>query len=191
MTIPDRHLEDLQRVRLAERHAAHGAAFALTVPARFREPLPLDDRLERWIGELTAHRTRDGLLLLGPTGTGKTHTCWTLLRRLADAGAPVQAWSVPDLLDACRPGRDSSAFDRARSAPVLLLDDVCAGKATDWTGELLYRIVNHRHDQLLTTLATTNVPASRLEDQLGQRLASRLIGMTRQVVMTGPDRRRT
>lgn len=193
MTRPEPDDELLLRRQAAEDDRA--AAIARTwleanVPARYRDPLPLTPALSGWLDQVLLERTREGLLLLGPTGTGKTHTAWSLLAHLTAAGAPCTGWSVPDLLDACRPGRDADALEVARRMPFLLLDDVAVGKATDWTAELLYRLVNYRHDHDLTTLVTTNVPPAQLEAELGQRLASRLVGMTRQLVLAGPDRRR-
>jgi DNA replication protein DnaC len=160
------------------------------MPRRFAAPVPLHPAVEGWVDDLLLDRA-EGLSLLGPTGTGKTHQAWTALTHLRCAGLPVCALNVPELLDACRPGGDPVALRRAQSFPVLLLDDLAVGKATEWTEEVLYRVLNRRYDEALPTVVTTNLTPTQLEQVLGGRVVSRLVGMTRQVVLEGGDRRRS
>ncbi|MBV7671407.1 ATP-binding protein [Streptomyces halstedii] len=135
------------------------------------------------------------LLLLGPTGVGKTHQAYGALRRLAVTGVSA-TWlttSSADLYAALRPraGVDSETeFRRYAHARLLLVDDLGAAKATEWTEEINFRLVNHRYENQLPTLLTSNVLPKQLADRLGDRVASRLIEMCDRAVITGTDRRR-
>lgn len=135
------------------------------------------------------------LLILGPVGTGKTHQAFGAIRTLAARGITI-AWhadTAPGLFASLRPreGADSEAeYRKIAAAPLLLLDDLGAAKGSEWTEEILYRLVNDRYEAVLPGLFTSNVPAAQLRDALGARVASRLAEMCQQVVLRGPDRRR-
>ncbi|MFF4943703.1 ATP-binding protein [Streptomyces rubiginosohelvolus] len=135
------------------------------------------------------------LLLLGPTGVGKTHQAYGTVRRLAVTGVSAVwvATSSADLYAALRPrnGVDSETeFRRYAHARLLLVDDLGAAKATEWTEEINFRLVNHRYENQLPTLFTSNVMPKELSARLGDRVASRLTEMCDRAVITGNDRRR-
>jgi DNA replication protein DnaC len=176
------------------------------IPPRYRQALPGHPRVTAWADELTrtARRgpggtpglaTGPSLLITGPTGTGKTHQAYGAIRALLAAGVRLrwEATTAADLYAAQRPqqGNDPERqlWALAR-CPLLLLDDLGAAKQSPWTEELTYRLINHRYNQLLPTLVTTNLPVADLRDAIGDRVASRLAEMTDRVILTGRDRRR-
>lgn len=55
---------------------------------------------------------------------------------------------------------------------LLVLDDLGAAKASDWTEEITYRLVNRRYNHMLPTLITTNLRIGDLRAYLGDRVAS-------------------
>jgi DNA replication protein DnaC len=84
---------------------------------------------------------------------------------------------VPDLLDhlraAYQPGADvayDELFERVRSAPVLVLDDLGTQAPTPWAQEKLFQLINHRFNTRLPTVVTTNL----LPEQIDERLRTRL-----------------
>lgn len=120
------------------------------------------------------------LVLLGPTGCGKTHLAAAVANRLLARGKPVYFVVVPDLLDHLRSayGPDSKVpydqlFETIRSAPLLILDDLGSHSSTPWAREKLYQLINHRYNHRLPTVITTNFSMDEL-DQSDERLASRL-----------------
>lgn len=135
------------------------------------------------------------LLLLGPTGAGKTHQAVGAFASLLAVGL-VHTGRIVTAADLCakmrpRPGVDSEdVFIDFAGASLLVLDDIGASKVTEWTEEVLYRLVNHRYTQVLPTIFTSNVPPAELAGMLGDRVSSRLVGMCTRVVLRGPDRRR-
>ncbi|WP_405673162.1 ATP-binding protein [Streptomyces sp. NBC_01530] len=143
----------------------------------------------------SARRGRS-LLLLGPTGTGKTHQAYAAIRELAITGVAA-TWVVTtaaDMYGALRPrhGIDSEAeFRRYRNASVLLVDDLGAErKPTEFTEEINFRLVNWRYENHMPTLITSNLVPKELAGRLGDRVTSRLIEMCQRIVLAGPDRRR-
>lgn len=136
------------------------------------------------------------LLLLGPTGTGKTHQAYGAIRELAITGVAA-TWVVTtaaDMYAALRPrhGIDSEAeFRRYRDASILLVDDLGAErKPTEFTEEINFRLVNWRYERGMPTLFTSNVLPKELAARLGDRVTSRLGEMCQRIVLEGPDRRR-
>lgn len=135
-------------------------------------------------------------LLLGATGVGKTHAAYGAIRDLAITGVTAH-WVITtaaDMYGALRPrhGIDSEAeFRRYRDARLLLLDDLGADRRpTEFTEEVNFRLINHRYEQHLPTLITSNVGTGELAGRLGDRVTSRLAEMCQRVVLRGPDKRR-
>lgn len=184
------------------------------IPLMFRDATTDHPRMLAWCDALAAgfpapddvpaaealHRTRS-LLILGPTGAGKTHMTYAAIRHLAALGvsATWEALTAADLYARLRPrhGVDSEAeFAQISGAGLLLLDDLGAAKASEWTEDVNYRLLNFRNDAGLPTLVTSNLQREAPEGQpslslaLGDRVMSRLIGMCDVIILRGPDRRR-
>ena len=136
-----------------------------------------------------------GIMLVGSYGCGKTHLAAAILQEVAEAGIAGLFVVVTELLAKIRAtfdSRDGSAeeiIERAKNTPLLILDDIGAEKASEWTQEQLYRIVNFRYEHLLPTVITTNCDGAQLEMALGRRIVSRLIEMTTPVKVQAADYR--
>lgn len=169
--------------------------FTKRVPRRYAAARP-DATATAWARALVANpEAVRSLLVVGPTGTGKTHYAYSVIRALAETGAPTgwAAYTAADLYARLRPrpGRDSETeFEHLAKAKVLFVDDLAAAKLTEWTEEVTYRLINHRYEQCLPSIFTSNVPPAQLRDALGERIASRLTEMCERVVLKGDDRRK-
>ena len=152
-----------------------------------------------------------GLLFRGPCGVGKTHLAVAVLRLLVLA-KQVSARFVDEteLLRRLQYsyGPDSVETEREvlhplRSADLLVWDDLGAGRKTEWVGETMRTILNHRYTRNKLTVFTTNLPLqpavnrldkSRvmdfvLEERVGVALYSRIMEMCRIVEIRGQDYR--
>ena len=171
------------------------AHFETKVPRRYSSAQP-NPIARAWAQSVVTNPddTRS-LLVVGPTGTGKTHYAYSVLRAIAETGRPTgwAALTAADLYASLRPraGRDSEAeFESLAGTDVLFVDDLGAAKLTEWTEEVTYRLVNHRYEQCRPGIFTSNVPPGQLRDVLGERIASRLTEMCERVTLKGDDRRK-
>ncbi|MFI5803499.1 ATP-binding protein [Streptomyces sp. NPDC051561] len=180
---------------------------AARIPARYRDAYAEHSGINAWVDEISrigrsgpggAPGIAEGpsLLIAGPTGTGKTYQAYGAVRALLAAGVRLrwQAVTAADLYANLRPraGHDPEReLHGLMRCPLLLIDDLGAAKASEWTEELTYRLINYRYEHLRPTLITTNLPIRDLRTTLGDRVASRLAEMTDRVTLTGEDRRRS
>jgi DNA replication protein DnaC len=153
-----------------------------------------DEREPRAYGVPPAIVAGPSLLLLGPTGTGKTHQAYGAIRALAVSGAACKwrAVTTADLYAEMRPRHQvdsEQVFEEYARAWVLLLDDLGAAKATEWTEEVTYRIVTRRYNEQRPTIITSNLAPKQLAPALGVRVASRLLEMSTVVALTGQNYR--
>lgn len=163
------------------------------VPQRFSEAhlTDLDEKVRAAVEAWAAAPDGRNLVLVGPTGTGKTHTAAAACRVLHDTGWELRFVPVVELLDELRPGGREGALAEYADATLLLLDDLGAERPTDWTGERLYALVNRRWLEERPTVVTSNLTPEELETAVGPRVFSRLVGNDAVVVkLTGGDRRR-
>jgi len=118
------------------------------------------------------------LVLMGGYGTGKTHLAAAIGNYRKGMGDDPVFVVVPDLLDHLRAtfGPNSNVsydelFQRVKTAPILILDDMGTQSATPWAREKLYQILNERYNAKLPTVITTS---EKLED-LDSRIQSRML----------------
>lgn len=136
---------------------------------------------------------KDGLLITGTCGTGKTHLAVAILHAILDRGYPGLFATVPDLLAEIRKSyngeKDSEKIKKIKSARFLVLDDLGAEKTTDWVQEQLYMIINYRYEYELPTIITSNLDIGQLAQKVGERTTSRLLEMCIGVKLNGEDYR--
>ncbi len=158
----------------------------------------------------------NGLLLTGSIGVGKTHLAIGMLRALMqERGALGLFYDYRDLLKQIQNSYNKSAGPSEMEilrpvfeAEVLVLDELGAGKPTEWVWETVAHVLNTRYNDRRTTILTTNYanlpPAGfdsqstvssiraaareeTLGDRIGERMRSRLQEMCVPVEMTGTD----
>lgn len=142
-----------------------------------------------------------GLFLYGKRGTGKTKLVAIIANARIKERKPVLFVSVPDLLADIRSAYNnktaSELVDAVKNAPFLVLDDLGAERMTEWVGEQLFNIVNHRYNGRLQTIITSNYSPAEIikrisangDDTQGQRIMSRLYDMCERVEIQGEDYR--
>lgn len=176
------------------------SVLAAVVPGRFANAAVDHPRVAEWVDRFNQDwRTAPSLLLAGEPGTGKTHLAMAALRSVALTAARrgarlrFRVITHPQLNHALRPKVDGShehAMDPYETADLLVLDDLGAGKQSDWTADGLYRLVDARWSAPLPTIYTTNLAPEALADAVGDRVVSRVFDGMR-VLLTGSDRRRS
>jgi DNA replication protein DnaC len=160
-----------------------------------------------------------GLLLMGPSGVGKTHLAVAALKELIRRGHGGLFCDYRELLKEIQASynqasetTEMSILEPVRNVEILVLDDLGAMKPSDWVRDIVGIVLNARYNKSLSTVITTNyvdnpvaegepsrlpggrmIPAARedtLEQRIGSRMRSRLYEMCRTIEVIAPDFRR-
>ena len=141
-----------------------------------------------------AEQPEGWLVLVGDSGSGKTHLAIAIANERLRRGEEVFFAFVPDLLDHLRYtfSPDSritydELFDRIKQTSLLILDDLGSQTSSAWANEKLYQVIVHRHNAKLPTIITTRAIATGAQDPIASRLAdARLVTV---VPILAPDYR--
>ncbi len=150
---------------------------ALTAPeSGDREEVGLYEAAKEKAAEFAESPT-GWLVFVGPHGSGKTRMAAAIANRCIERGHIALFVHVPDLMDHLRssfgPTSEisySDLFDRVRSTPLLVLDDLSSAVSSPWAAEKLQQIVNHRFSTELPTVFTTSTPMRDIDLYLRARL---------------------
>lgn len=140
--------------------------------------------------ESLGNDTKSGLLICGGVGVGKTHLAVAILGAAFKKGMSAALVYIPDLLADLRDQSIRGLAEKVRSRRFLVLDDLGAEKASEWTEQELVRLINYRYEHMLPTVITTNLSSEELVSKLGARGADRLNEMCTPVVVGGRSRRK-
>jgi DNA replication protein DnaC len=183
---------DCLEPRLAK---ARSAGINSVIPARYRgvsfdrPPVTeIDSVIVNAIRDFTDDLDRNleagkGIWLMGDTGTGKTSLAMLVSKKVLASGRTAAIYSLPKLLGRIRstydadPGDESYAdfFERLCEVDMLHLEDLGTEKRTEWVLEQLYALINERYERQKSVMVTTNFDQTELEEQLGDRIVSRLV----------------
>ena len=123
-----------------------------------------------------------GLLLIGDSGTGKTHLAVAALRRIIAKGFQGVFFDYQNLLDRIASGfdpnsgsSDREAYRDALDAQVLMLDDLGAHRTLPWIEDVVTSIITQRCNNRKALIATTNLPDVDAGDRVSQRLPGGIV----------------
>lgn len=115
---------------------------------------PVAAALLGWAGDTR----RPNLILTGAIGVGKTFAALAAVRADVEAGRTVRYWPTGRLMQELRPGAafTPDVLAGLLDADVLVLDDLGAEKASEWTTEQISIVVDDRYSNCLPIVVTTN-----------------------------------
>lgn len=137
------------------------------------------------------------LLLIGTTGTGKTHLSTAIAREVIHQGYDVHYDSMQNILTAFENDRFHSGYgqreiegDKYLECDLLIIDDLGTEFINQFSIATLYNIINTRGNRGLSTIISTNLSAADLRAKYDGRIISRIIGTEYKVLFfTGRDHR--
>lgn len=159
------------------------------LPSCYREATIASPQALSWMNGYLAGQ-RKSLVILGPTGTGKTWQAAAIARELlVSHTVPVTYVTVADFLEAMRPSGADPDMALFSLVPVLILDDLGAEKMTDWGAEQLYKLAHHRSHNALPVIVTSNLPGAIIKTNYEERTVQRLFGGADLITLNGASRR--
>jgi DNA replication protein DnaC len=183
-------------------------AKVLATRARFRSNAELenwDHAHERgWskaqfkeIATMSFHHNLENLIVIGSTGTGKTHLAIALGKKLCSNGIGVQFFSVNLLFEECQAekvaGRYLNFVKRMKQVPTLILDDFGLRNYTHDEATILVDLLEERYQKgsvILTSQVDPKGWKKLFEDPvIADAIVDRLTKPSRLVRFTGPSYR--
>ncbi len=139
----------------------------------------------------------DNLLLIGSTGTGKTHLSTAIAREVIARGFDVLYDSAQNIIAAFEDDRFRSGYGQHESASekylecdLLIVDDLGTEFVNQFTVSCLYNLINSRQNKGLSTIISTNLSAEELAGKYDGRIYSRIVGCDYKVLFfKGRDHR--
>lgn len=137
---------------------------------------------------------KNGLILCGSYGTGKTHLAAAISNQLINQGVSVLFDTYGGHLEKLKAefnaGGSPKYLSLMRNVDMLVLDDVGKERQTEWSQSILFDVVNHRYEDMKPIIITSNFNSKQLEEYFGEACYSRLIETCNAVVTQGKDKRR-
>ena len=124
------------------------------------------------------------LLLLGKTGTGKTHISTSIAKVLIEGGYYVLYDSAQNIVSAFENDKFRSGYgqyepeaDKYLECDLLIIDDLGTEFVNQFTVSCLYNIFTTRRNRGLSTIVSTNLAPAELASKYEGRIYSRIVGM--------------
>lgn len=119
---------------------------------------------------------RNGLMIAGTYGTGKTHLAAAIANELISRKIPVICMTMIDLLDRIRETYRNTAqagepdeaaiLQKYQDVPLLIIDDIGSEQPTEWGVSKIFAIINSRYEGYMPTIVTTNYSGQELEQRM-------------------------
>lgn len=127
----------------------------------------------------------EGLLLVGPTGTGKTRAAYLLLMREIQDGHYVEAFDCAAFGHECvRRFREGTGEDwcdlMGRQAGIVFLDDLGKIPFTERVEAELFALIERRAANEVPIIATTNMTGADFEDKASRQRGGPMIRRMRE-----------
>ncbi|MDR2520039.1 MAG: ATP-binding protein [Eubacteriaceae bacterium] len=123
---------------------------------------------------------RENFLFIGPVGSGKTFMSNSVAYDLASYGRSVICVTANRLVTAFddrQHGKGSiEETDIINNCELLVIDDLGSEQISDYTGNLIFNVVNDRLIEMKDMIISTNLVLRELNERYSQRLVSRLTG---------------
>lgn len=175
----------LKKKMQAKRRRQAGQRYA-QIPVRFRNTTANDyirhsGNAQAIVAAKKVLTDNIGVYIHGAPGVGKSMLASIVGSQALAAGLSVFFADVPTTLAAIKTSFNDPTSTAAATVEkiidndLVILDDLGSERATDWTGEQIFRILNARYNNDVPTIVTSNFDLESLYKQLGgSYIASRI-----------------
>ncbi len=140
---------------------------------------------------------KSDLLLVGKTGTGKTHISSAIAGEIIKKGYDVVYDSIQNIMNDFEDEKFRSGYEprsgvtgRYLDCDLLIIDDLGTEFSSSFTVSCLYNVLNTRQNRGLATIISTNLSPEELASKYEDRIYSRIIGAnTKALFFNGKDYR--
>lgn len=132
---------------------------------------------------------KNGLLLAGNVGCGKSHAAACIANALIDKGKTVKMRTASELLNELSEANEKTTYLTGLAGlDLLIVDDIGVQRSTEYSDELMTDIINSRYDNRKPIVVTTNM-TDWTSGIFSERLKSRLKEVCNSYKVNGIDRR--
>ncbi|MBU8922231.1 MAG: ATP-binding protein [Bacteroidales bacterium] len=138
-------------------------------------------RFSRDFAEKLAAGGSGSVFLTGRCGSGKTHLAVGILKEAQNAGFSGRALFittpefVADLRGTISSNRsEKTVFDRLNRRQLVILDDLGAGKLSEYVAQSVFLLVDRCYREEIVTITTSNLSLEQIDQRIDPRIASRL-----------------
>lgn len=157
-----------------------------TIPGRRRsqrEHMRLIERAARRYAEDFPENEKPNLIFFGPPGLGKTFVADCIAQRVMERAYLVRRVTAYRLCEIMRKnqfdGSEARAVEGVMDCDLLFIDDLGTEPQTKNTSGYLFQVINERNMNDRHTIISTNLNPERMEGMYEQRVASRLMDVSR------------
>lgn len=136
------------------------------------------------------NETSDNLLLMGPTGLGKTHLSTSIAKRVLEKGYGVVYDSATNVFNDFNKEQfkgENGLTEKYFDCDLLILDDLGTEMHTPFTVSCFYNLINTRLNAGKSTIINTNLTIDELRKVYSDRITSRMFGCFRPLMFAGKD----
>ena len=165
--------EERERRERAEAEAAMARKVAASgIKRRFRDAQTSIPAAVSYLVRFGDIRGR-GIYFRGGVGAGKTTAACAIARALVYSGYTVIVTTTLDMLDSIQDtygtgSKSAEGVGRFATCDLLVLDDLGKEGAGSWAMTTLFQVVNHRYEEMLPTIATSQYGIEEIERRLAR-----------------------
>jgi DNA replication protein DnaC len=165
----------------------------------YRAPRGIDKSVMLSLGSCGWIRKHQNVIIVGPTGTGKTYLSCALAQRACREGMSAIYLRTPTLYRSLAMARADGSYARVLArlgrAPLLVLDDLGLAALTDQERRDLLEVIEDRHGAA-STIVTSQLPVEHWHEVIGDptiadALLDRLVHNAHRIGLKGESMRKT
>ena len=141
-------------------------------------------------------KSRGNLVLMGGTGTGKTHISTAIAKEVISAGYDVIYDSIQNIISDFEYDRFRSGYcqgtpksEKYTECDLLIIDDLGTEFSNQFSVSCLYNLINTRQNKGLSTIISTNLSPVDMTSTYDGRICSRIFGCYQILQFVGHDKR--